>query len=337
MPANEPSRKEPPRKEPPRKEPPKKEPLKIGIVVGREWSFPPAFIEAVAERDAGVVADFVEVGGSFMDEPVPYRVIIDRMSHEIPYYRSYLKNAMLQGCWVINDPFRWAADDKYFDSSVASKVDVAHPRTVALPNKAVKADVSPESFRNLLYPLDWQRIVDYVGLPAILKDAHGGGWKEVYKVNTLEELIWRYDESESLTMVVQEFIRWDGYVRCMCIGREHVLPIRYDPSERKYHRHATAGLSAELYARCAQDALKLCRALGYDMNTVEFAIRDGVPYAIDFMNPAPDMDVYSLTPYYFQWAISHLADLAVRLARSRSRPGKGYSWYQAGSPRPQET
>jgi hypothetical protein len=257
-----------------------------------------------------------------MDEPVPYRVIIDRMSHEIPYYRSYLKNAMLQGCWVINDPFRWAADDKYFDSSVASKVDVAHPRTVALPNKAVKADVSPESFRNLLYPLDWQRIVDYVGLPAILKDAHGGGWKEVYKVNTLEELIWRYDESESLTMVVQEFIRWDGYVRCMCIGREFVMPIKYDPRQRKYHRHETAGLERALYERCAQTP---CAARCHDMNTVEFAIRDGA-LRDRLMNPAPDMD--GIVDALLLPGLSPPRRPGVGWP-SRARPGEGYSWYQA--------
>lgn len=307
-----------------------KDPIRIGIVVGREWSFPPAFIEEVAQRGEGaVVAEIAQFGAAYMDEPVPYRVIIDRMSHEIPYYRTYLKNAMLQGTHVINDPFRWAADDKYFDSSVSTKVGVAHPKTVALPNKEVKADVSPESFRNLIYPLDWKAIVEYIGMPAILKDAHGGGWKEVYKVNSLEELIWRYDESESLTMVLQEFIEWDEYVRCMCIGREECMPIKYDPRERRYHRHETAGVDAALYERCKRDALALCKALGYDMNTVEFAVKDGIPYAIDFMNPAPDMDIYSLTPYYFHWAITHLADFAIKLAKSKTKPGKNYTWYQA--------
>ena len=43
-----------------------------------------------------------------------------------------------------------------------------------------------------------------------------------------------------------------------------------------------------------RDALALCDGLGYDLNTVEFAVRDGVPYAIDFMNCAPDADVHSV-------------------------------------------
>jgi hypothetical protein len=53
------------------------------------------------------------------------------------------------------------------------------------------------------------------------------------------------------------------------------------------------------------------------MNSMEWAIRGGVPYAIDFMNPAPDMDIYSLTPAHFEWAVTHMADLAIRLAKAR--------------------
>jgi hypothetical protein len=61
------------------------------------------------------------------------------------------------------------------------------------------------------------------------------------------------------------------------------------------------------------------RALGYDMNTVEWAVRGGIPYAIDFMNPAPDMDINSLTPHYFDWTVTHMADLTIRLAKAPPR------------------
>jgi hypothetical protein len=288
--------------------------LKVGLLVGREWSFPPAFIEEVKRRDEGVEAEYVKLGGTKMDEPCPYVVIIDRISHEVPYYRSYLKNAVLQGTRVINNPFMWTADDKFFEASLATKLGVASPKTVALPNKEyVPGIVHNESLRNLKFPLDWQEILAYVGLPCVLKDAHGGGWKEVYICHSLED-VWRaYDQSGLLTMVLQEFIEWDHYVRCMCLGQEEVLPIRYDPKERKYHVDH-AHLSSDLGQRVVADALKLVRALGYDMNTVEFAVRDGVPYAIDFMNPAPDMDVYSLTPFYFDWVVKRMADMAIRLA-----------------------
>lgn len=289
---------------------------KVGLLVGREWSFPPAFIEEVNGRSAGVTAEYVKLGGSRMDDPGEYAVIIDRISHEVPYYRSYLKHAVLSGTKVINNPFMWTADDKFFEASLADKLGVASPKTVALPNKEYVPGIShEESLRNLIFPLDWDRLMDYIGFPCVLKDAHGGGWKEVYICHNMQELWRAYDQSGKLTMVLQEFIQWDHYVRCMCLGQEHVLPMKYDPKERRYHvEHAH--LSPELGARVVSDALKLVRALGYDMNTVEFAIRDGVPYAIDFMNPAPDMDINSLLPHYFKWCVTHMADMAIDLAHN---------------------
>jgi hypothetical protein len=288
--------------------------LKVGLMVGREWSFPPAFIEEVNKRNAGVKAEFVRLGGTRMNEPNPYAVIVDRISHEVPYYRSYLKNAVLQGTTVVNNPFMWTADDKFFEASLADKLGVASPRTYVLPNKEyVPGIVHGESLRNLVYPLDWDDILDYIGLPCVLKDAHGGGWKEVYICHTKEDVWNSYNQSGLLTMVLQEFIHWEHYVRCMCLGQKDVLPMKYDPRERRYHVDH-AHMNSELGARVVNDALKLVRALGYDMNTVEFAIRDGVPYAIDFMNPAPDMDVNSLTPVYFDWVVQHMADMVIDLA-----------------------
>jgi hypothetical protein len=289
--------------------------LKIGLVVGREWSFPPAFIQEVARRDEGVVAEYVTLGGTAMDEAIDYAVIIDRISHEVPYYRTFLKHAVLQGVTVVNNPFMWSADDKLFGASLATKLGVASPKTVALPNREYVPGIKhDESLRNLRYPLDWDAIIDYVGMPCILKDAHGGGWRDVYVCRSMADLIHHYNSSGLLTMIVQEFIEWDQFIRCLALGQSEVLPMKYDPRERKYlveHEH----LSPELGARIVEDSKTLMRALGYDMCSLEFAVRDGIPYAIDFMNPAPDMDVNSLTPHYFEWTVSHMADLAIRLAK----------------------
>jgi hypothetical protein len=299
---------------------------RVGLLVGREWSFPPAFLEEVNRRDAGVTAEFVKLGAAGMDNISPYDVIIDRISHEVPFYRCYLKQAVVQGVSVVNNPFMWTADDKFFGAALATKLGVASPKTLALPNKSYVPGIIPsESLRNLNYPLDWRAIVEYVGLPCVLKDAHGGGWKEVYVCHSLDELIHHYDNSGLLTMVVQEFIRWEQFVRCLCVGQEQILPIKYDPRERRYlldHAH----LSPKLGAQVVRDAQTLVRALGYDMNSIEFAIRDGVPYAIDFMNPAPDMDINSLTPHYFEWVVRSMADLAIRLALEPRPQARDLRW-----------
>jgi hypothetical protein len=299
---------------------------KVGLLVGREWSFPPKFIEEVNGRDEGVVAEFVKLGAEEMDAPCEYSVIIDRISHEVPFYRTYLKHAVLQGCTVVNNPFMWSADDKFFGASLITKLGLASPKTAVLPNKSYIPGIIPtESLRNLKYPLDWKALVDYVGMPCILKDAHGGGWKEVYVCRSLEELIHHYDNSGLLTMVVQEFIEWEQFIRCLCIGQEDILPMKYDPRERRYlveHDH----LSKDLGGRIVRDAQTIVRALGYDMNSIEFAVRKGVPYAIDFMNPAPDMDIYSLTPHYFEWAVEHMADMAIRLAKNPRKQASDLKW-----------
>jgi hypothetical protein len=306
---------------------------KVGLLVGREWSWPPAFIDRVAQRRAGVEVELVQLDAARMDEPCPYAVIVDRISHEVPYYRSYLKYAVLQGVTVINNPFMWTADDKFFGATLATKLGVASPKTAALPNKSYVPGIKhDESLKNLKYPLDWKGLIDYIGLPCVLKDAHGGGWKDVYICRSLDELIHHYDSSGLLTMVVQEFIEWDQFVRCLAIGQEHVLAMKYDPRERKYHVDH-AHLSPALGARVVRDTLTLVRALGYDMNSLEWAVRDGVPYAIDFMNPAPDMDIYSLTPTYFEWVVEHMADLVIRLAkepRPQARELRWDGWLAAG-------
>jgi hypothetical protein len=295
--------------------------IKVGLVVGREWSFPPAFIEEVARRDRGVQVEYVSLGGTAADEEVPYSVIIDRISHEVPYYRTYLKHAVLQGATVVNNPFMWTADDKLFGASLATRLGVASPKTIALPNREYVPGIKhDESLRNLRYPLDWDAIIGYIGLPLILKDAHGGGWRDVYVCRSKDELIHHYDGSGQLTMIVQEFIEWEHFVRCLAIGQTEVLPMKYDPRERRYHVEHDH-LPPDLGRRIVDDSRTLMRALGYDMCSLEFAVRDGVPYAIDFMNPAPDMDINSLTPHYFEWTVQRMADMVVTLAhRHRELP-----------------
>jgi hypothetical protein len=287
---------------------------KVGLLCGREFSFPPAFIERVKTLGAkdGVTAEFVKLSGTRMDEPAKYRVIVDRISHEVEYYRGYLKHAVLQGSYVINNPFWWTADDKYFNYCVAAKLGVAIPKTVLLPQKGYPKDVdiNAESLHNLEYPIDWDGLLDYVGRPAILKPFSGGGWKHVYKVHTKEELWAAYDQTSPYCMTLQEFIDFTQYVRCFTFGKTDILPVHYDPKNRRYivdHKY----LSAEIGERVVRDAQIINQALGYEMNTIEFAIQDGVPYAIDFLNPAPDFERDRITEFYFEQVVDKMARLVI--------------------------
>jgi len=293
--------------------------MKIGLLCGREYSFPPAFLERVNALGAGdgITADYVTLGGTVMGEAAEYRVIVDRISHEVDYYRGYLKHAVLEGTYVINNPFWWTADDKFFNYAVASKLGVAIPRTVLLPQKSYPSDVDivSESLRNLQYPIDWDGLLDWVGRPAILKPFSGGGWKHVYKVHTRDELIAAYDGTGPYCMTLQQFIDFDQYVRCFTFGKTDIMPVAYDPRARRYvidHSY----LSPAIGSRVVDDARTINQALGYEMNTIEFAISDGVPYAIDFLNPAPDFERDRITPFYFDEVVNRMAALVIDRART---------------------
>lgn len=294
---------------------------KVGLLTGRERSFPDALIAEVARRDAGVVAEYATVDITSIDRPLPHDVLVDRISHEVTCYQPILKQAALFGARVINDPFFRIADDKFFNTALAARLGVAVPKTVVLPSKSYVEGVSNETLHNLRFPLDWEGTAARLGFPMYVKPHWGGGWRDVHRVESLDEL-WRvYDRTGRLTMIAQEGITWDQYVRCIVVGREHVRPALWDPRLGHFERYREAEasmprLTPELEARVVDDARKLCRALGYDMNTVEFAIRDGVPYAIDFMNSAPDFDVTSLGEAHFAWTVEKMADLVIGLAHA---------------------
>jgi glutathione synthase/RimK-type ligase-like ATP-grasp enzyme len=294
--------------------------LRVGLLTGREKSFPDALIAEVERRNAGVVASYAALDATRIDRPPPYDVLVDRISHEVSCYQPILKLAALNGTRVVNNPFWRIADDKFFNTALAARIGVAVPRTYVLPSKSYGPDVSSETLHNLRYPLDWVGLASDLGFPIFIKPHWGGGWRDVHKVDSIEELIVAYDKTGHNTMIAQEGIAWTQYVRCLVIGKEHVRPALWNPSLRHFDRYTQAAstmpaLTPALEARVVEDARKLCRALGYEMNTVEFGIRDGVPYAIDFMNSAPDFDISSLGPDHFAWVVAKMADLVIDLAR----------------------
>src|SRR6202041_3856431 len=204
-------------------------------------------------------------------------------------------------------------------------------------------DINSESLRNLDYPIDWDGLLDYVGRPAFLKPYSGGGWKHVYKVHNREELLKAYDGTGPTCMTLQENIDFQQYIRCFTFGKTDILPVVYDPGQRRYlidHKY----LSDELGARVLRNAQTINQALGYEMNTIEFAIKDGVPYAIDFLNPAPDFERDRITEFYFEHVVEQMADLVIDRALSgnvantwprwEEMLGKGAASGFVGTPKP---
>ncbi len=287
----------------------------IGVLFGMEQSFPPALVETINRRGVDVRAEFLQTGGVRHEDPAKYTVIIDRISHDIPFYRAMLKHAALNGTRIINNPFWWSADDKFFNYTLAAKLGVAVPKTVLLPTKEHPPGTTTQSMRNMEFPLDWDGIFNYVGFPSWMKPFDGGGWKHVYKVHSPEEFFKAYDQTNTICMTLQEGIEFEEYYRCYVVGRRHVHIMPYEPRNPHHLRYQAAHTPSDaMRQRLTDDCIKLCNALGYDINTVEFAVRDGIPYAIDFMNPAPDGERDSIGEENFNWFVETVATFAIEEA-----------------------
>ena len=300
---------------------------RIGILFGMEDTFPWALIDAINKRGGDdVEAGAAEISYLKDDGVFPYDLILDRISHEVPFYRTYLKCAAASGVRIVNNPIWWSADDKFFDNLVAKSVNVAVPRTVLLPHKEHPPNTQDKSFRNMRF-VNWDEVFNFLGWPIFMKPAYGGGWKDVYKVHNPEEVFAAYDQTRDLTMMAQEAIEFESYYRCYVLGRSRVRVMGYDPKQPHHLRYVhNYQDNDEMLAGIDRDARALCEALGYDMNTCEFAVRGGVPYAIDFMNCAPDADVHSVGQENFDWMVENMAEVLLEMVRGEKKFELTGSW-----------
>lgn len=302
---------------------------KIGILHGMERSFPDAFVERVNKMNMkGIMAESVSVDMVQQGKATEYSVIIDRISQDVPFYRAYLKNAAIAGTAVLNNPFWWSADEKFFNNALAINLGVPVPKTVLLPSHERPADTKEASFSNLKFPLSWDVIFEHIGWPAYMKPHSGGGWKHVYKLNNPAEFFDAYRETGQLVMMLQEEIQFTEYFRCYCLGRKYIKVMQYEPRNPHDLRYVvTTGPASEKMVAIVTDyVLKLNNSLGYDFNTVEMAVRNGVPYAIDFCNPAPDADVKSVGQENFDWVVEHATKMAVERAKAHKAGGNNLTW-----------
>ena len=101
----------------------------------------------------------------------------------------------------------------------------------------------------------------------------------------------------------------------------------YEPRNPHHLRYvADHKISAALRKKMEDYVLKLNHGLGYDFNTVEFAIKDGIPYAIDFCNPAPDAAVKSVGEENFEWVVETAATYAIERAKAQKAGQDNLTW-----------
>lgn len=289
-------------------------PRLIGLLYGREETFPPALIEEVnSRRLKDIRAESIRLGALTPEGDCPYRVVVDRISHAIPFYREYLRHAaLLGGAFVINNPLSSDLDDRFLQAGLARKLGLQVPRTVLLPSHSYPQEITPEFLTNLEYPLQWEEILELVGTPAVLKSARG--WSREQKpVNSLRDLLYHYNHSGQSLALLQAEVPRQGYVRCLAVGGAFFCR-PFDPDSETYLE--APALAPEIEKRVVKAAEKLIGALGYEVGVVEFALHEGEPWLLDRAYPVPDLDWWRLSEPYFQRVVGAMADLVVRCAQS---------------------
>ena len=302
---------------------------KIGILYGLEQSFPESLIAYINSKKAkDVIAEMIKIGTVSMESLFDYNVVLDRVSQEVQYYRSVLKQITLKGTHVINNPFWACADDNFFHASLATKIGINVPKTVILPSKEHPQGVTSETLKNLEYPLNWHAVFEYVGFPAYIKPNISSRTETDFKVYNPQEFFSAYDLTGSSVMLLQESIEFQEYYRCYVIGKKHTRIMSYDPT-KPFHLRFSPGepkIDLKLKEEIEKISIKICAALGFDFNAIEYAVRDGIPYSIDFLQQAPLAKRSYLHEDNFDWLVRTAGDFLVELALEGKYHSSEFTW-----------
>jgi hypothetical protein len=291
----------------------KQKPYRVGILASKHSAFASAVVSYLNTRFGNKLeAGYCKPDVIALSHGTPFDLILDRVSHVHPFFNAWLKIAVTNGVVVINNPFLFIVDDKFFEYKIASKLNIPVPKTVLLP--AAKISSFPDQDNEFKIPIDFEGIVKHVGLPFVLKPYDGYGWKDVYIIHSVQEFQSVYYVNEHVIFLAQEFIEYETYIRTICLGRKDVITCVYDPNNRKYFPDAI--IASELARLCKIYSISLCKSLGYDINAVEFAVRDGIPYAIDYLNPVPDGNPESITYQLFRQFVHGVVEMIWEKAAS---------------------
>ena len=298
---------------------------KIGFLIGADDSFPNAIIEKINSRNVpSVKAEIIKIGGLKINDMIGYNVVFDRVSYQVPYYISILKLAILEGVKVINNPFSSFHDDNFFYNVLAYKMNLNVPRTAILPSKEHPFGISSDSMRNLIYPLNWDDIFNYVGFPAYIKPNINNSSHIFFKVYNKSEFFSAYDLTGNTVMLLQESIEFDEFYRCYVVGKKNVRVVNYNPDKPRHLRFISKPkpIDRDLKLDLEAMSIKICNALGIDFNVVDFAIRDKIPYVVEFKNYTHSTGQDFLHNEYFDWLVDKTSDYLIELAKKRKvKPG----------------
>ena len=289
---------------------------KIGFLIGPDEVFPNALIDYINETYSGKsFAESIKVGITQMQQDSGYDVILDLVSSDVPYYTSFLKSEAFKGVNVVNNPYLCNSNDNFLLINLARKLEIPVLKTAILPTKERPYGTHSEHYRNMVFPIIWEELFDYIGFPAIIKPNAGNSFNHAFKVYNPEEFHNVYDTSGSKVMMVQEAVDYDETFRCYVIGNKKVYSVYYDARKPVHMRfyNGEHGIPPKIRKSIESIALQFTNAVGLEFNAMDFVLKDKMPYPIDFINAPPFIDHAHMPPNIFRWLVETLSDYLVNL------------------------
>lgn len=288
---------------------------RIGLSLGADICWPICYEDLVDRLDLAI-----PVGGDRVRleierltiEPFDLRqasrfdVVIDRLTHWYGPSREWIKKAIiLNGLYVFNNPWSVQAMEKHTAYCAMMRLGMPVPDTWLIPPK--EYDESPDlqpTLERYAQLFDLPKIAAGIGYPSFIKPYDGGGWVGVSRIDDESGLRDAYEKSGKFVMHLQAgVVPFEHFVRCIGIGPQ-VHVVRYDPSAPLHARYLEdRDFIGEDDASMLRDmTLTINAFFGWDFNSCEALLKDGVWYPIDFANPCPDAQVTSLH-VHFPWVV----------------------------------
>jgi len=311
---------------------------RIGLSLGADICWPICFEEIlrrlalsipVGNETVSFDCSRVTIEPFDLRQPVRYDIVIDRLTHWYHTSREWIKKAVvLNDTYVFNNPWSLQANEKHTTYCAMMRLGLAVPDTWMLPPKAYEPSADLQvTLTRYAQLFDLGEIGARLGYPLFMKPYDGGGWVGVSKIDDEDALRAAYDASGAKVMHLQAaIIPYERFVRCIGLGPQ-LRSVNYDPGAPLHDRYRLDRdfISAAERAELEDITLTINAFFGWDFNSCEALLKQGVWYPIDFANACPDSQVTSLH-YHFPWLIKANLRWSLFCAATRRRVRRNLDW-----------
>lgn len=294
---------------------------KIGVFCGMENNFPNQLIAYINQKRKDIQAEILKIGYVTIEDTFNYDVILDRVSYQVPMYQSILKQCAIQGITVVNNPFINCLEDLYFQFAIAKKLSFKVPKTVIIPTKEHQEGTTSETYKNLVYPLDWDGLFDYLGFPFYMKLNRSNSTTYSFKVYNPAEFFSAYDVTGNKQMILQESIDFIAYFRVFLVGKKHIKIINFDPNKPLHLRYSKESLTVDpkFQKKIEKMVEELSNLFDLNITAIDIGIFNSDVFLLDFYNVAPIIEPNYFSTDDYNWLIFTIGDFLISLAENQTK------------------